>query len=469
MPDSLVLVASANPASWHRIKDALRDRFAVTFAVDLQGVVDVLAKHRPPLLVLSSRLLNAGLDEAAQRLTSHLSGTRVIAITASNESRTTKAALAPWVDACLDEQWVSTALLPLAESLLSSEAAERPARREPAPSADAEPSEALAGHPGYRPMVLGSSPAMRALMETIRRIAPTDVSVLITGESGTGKELLARWIHLLSPRARGPFEAVNLSAVPRELFESILFGHERGSFTGATAQHLGKFLRARQGTLFLDEVSSLRLELQPKLLRAIQEREVETVGGREAVACDARIVAATNTSLAEAVRRGEFRADLYYRLEVVPLHLPPLRERTEDIPDLLRFFLSKYASQFSLPPPAIAPELIPALQRHDWPGNCRELENRVQRAILLAKGGALQPEDLLGARASEVDAGCEEGINFGSCSLSLSEMDQLYIQQVLRHTDGNFTQAAQVLKIDRKTLRAKMQRTPAAALLRSVP
>jgi len=282
---------------------------------------------------------------------------------------------------------------------------------------------------------------------------------LITGESGTGKEVLARWIHCASRRAEGPFESVDLPSVPVELFESILFGHERGSFTGAVAPNEGKFQRAHDGTLFLDEISSLKLELQPKLLRAIQEKQVECVGGKKLLPCNARIIAATNVDLEEAVSRGEFRSDLLYRLNVITLETVPLRERAADIPALLDFFVAKYAKRFERRVPQISRSSVERLKQHHWPGNIRELENRAQRALLLARSDTLEPDDFFEPTRRRTAAVAGE-IDFGSCDRSLAEVERLYIESVLRSTEGNQSRAAQTLQITRKTLRNKLQSDP---------
>jgi len=443
---SLILVASANPSSWHRVKEALAGSFTVAFAVDLQGTLDLLQRHRPAALVLGPKLLDASLEQAFARLGGKDTPVLVI-LGADGDDSSPYAAAA----ACLQEHEVKASLLGVIQRLLGGR---------PGNARDEEIDEE---------MVVGGSEEMRRLVDTARSVAPLDVDILLEGETGTGKEVLARWIHQVSHRARGPFETVDLPAVPAELFESILFGHERGSFTGAVTPTQGKFQRARKGTLFLDEIASLKLELQPKLLRAIQHKQVESVGGTGPTPCDVRIIAATNLDLARAVKRGEFRADLYYRLNVVTLRLSPLRERKQDIPQLVQRFSRKHARRLGCPEPAISDEMLGSLVAHDWPGNIRELEHWVQRAVVLGRCGPLRPQELLPEAAEEP---AEEGsVCFGRCTHSLEQIEQMYIERVLELADGNQSKAAQLLQIDRKTLRAKLQKYAeqgSTAVLRSV-
>jgi len=238
--------------------------------------------------------------------------------------------------------------------------------------------------------MIGDAPAFQSVLKSIPIVAPTDATVLITGETGTGKELVARAIHELSGRGKGSFVKVNCAAIPGSLLESELFGHEKGSFTGAVAQKIGRFELANQGTLFLDEIGEMPLELQPKLLRAIQDQEFERVGGSRTIRTDARLVAATNRDLKAMVEENKFRADLYYRLHVFPMHVPPLRERREDIPQLTRYFVQKHAQRMGRNIDSIPTSVFEALTRYDWPGNIRELQNVVERSVILTKGSALQ-------------------------------------------------------------------------------
>jgi DNA-binding NtrC family response regulator len=323
-------------------------------------------------------------------------------------------------------------------------------RRRPAPSAPPPEDD---GAP--RDVVWGRSPRVREICELVRRVAPLPVPVLILGETGAGKEVFARLIHSRSRRANGPFVAVNLAAIPSELVESTLFGHERGAFTGAVARHLGKLAQAHGGTLFLDELAEMRVDLQAKLLRAIQEKEYEPVGAREAVPSDVRLVSATNVDLVDAVAHGTFRKDLYYRVNVVSFRLPPLRERAEDIPDLLAHFVRRYGEAFDKPARRIAPAALEALLTYAWPGNIRELENKVQRAVALSEGPQLELRDFFDLEMLDAQGFVREAARAAG---TLEELEEAYIREVLRRTGGHQGEAARVLGIDRKTLYNKMMR-----------
>src|SRR3984885_3560891 len=238
--------------------------------------------------------------------------------------------------------------------------------------------------------LIGSSSKFRAVLADVDRIAPVDSAVLIQGETGTGKEVIARAIHEASPRRNQRFVALNCAAIPAALLESELFGHEKGAFTGAWAQAKGRFEMAHGGTLFLDEIGDLPLELQPKLLRALQEREFERLGSNQTVRINVRVVAATNQDLRQLVNKKLFRADLFYRLNVIPLVLPPLRERVQDIQPLTEFFVAKFAASFNKPIDLIPDEVVAVLKAHDWPGNIRELQNFIERAVLFSPGSVLR-------------------------------------------------------------------------------
>ena len=242
--------------------------------------------------------------------------------------------------------------------------------------------------------IVGDGDAMRSVLARIDQVAPTDATVLLCGETGTGKELLARAVHARSPRRDRPFVVVNCAAMPAALIESELFGRERGAFTGAYATQVGRFELAHRGTIFLDEIGELPIEVQPRLLRVLQEGQVERLGNPRTVDVDVRVVAATNRDLGEEVREGRFRRDLYYRLNVFPITLPSLRQRREDIPELVRYFVDRLGRALRRPIDVIPDDVMSAFQAHDWPGNVRELENVIQRAIIVSKGGTLTAREL---------------------------------------------------------------------------
>jgi two-component system NtrC family response regulator len=285
------------------------------------------------------------------------------------------------------------------------------------------------------------------------RVAPTDATVLITGESGTGKEVLARRIHVRSLRAEGPFVAVNCAAIPAELLESELFGHARGAFTGAVRDRAGRFRQASGGTLFLDEVAEIPPALQGKLLRALQERVVDAVGGDAPVPVDVRILAATNRDLRARIRDGSFREDLYYRLNVVELAVPPLRERPDDIPPLVRRFVSEFAGGREITVPAV---VVAELSRRPWPGNVRELKNACERMVILCRGDEVSLDDLppapLGAGAGTAEDASASFPPLPAEGLSLVDLEKRVIERALRMKGGNITQAAAYLRIPRHIL-----------------
>lgn len=244
------------------------------------------------------------------------------------------------------------------------------------------------------PLIIGESLPMREVSQQIQKVAPTDSTVLLTGESGTGKELFARAIHRLSPRRNRPFVAINCAAIPASLIENELFGHERGAYTGAATRQLGKFELASGGTVFLDEIGELELSVQSKILRVLQERTIERIGGAQTIECDVRILSATNRDLRAAVTAGRFRDDLYFRLGVFPVEIPPLRARRDDIEPLARHFVAKFGAELGRGPLQISDEAWDMLRRYDWPGNIRELENAIERAAILCEGNTIQPRDL---------------------------------------------------------------------------
>jgi len=319
---------------------------------------------------------------------------------------------------------------------------------------------------------IGKSKAVQDVFKTVGRIAPKDVPVIIQGESGTGKELVAKLIHTNSPRNEGPFIAVNSAAIPRELMESELFGYEKGAFTGAIETRLGKFELANNGTLFLDEIGDMALDLQSKLLRAIQGQEFYRVGGKQPIQVDVRIIAATNQDIEKAVEEKKFREDLLYRLNVVTIKLPPLRSRKEDIPLLAEYFLQKFQEEMGIEPRRLSEKAVDALKAYPWPGNVRELENILRRAVLLSQSPVLSPNDLALPQKKQAKESLEDiiynriesfigGINIKDkhelYDTILPFMERPLIRLVLKKTSGNQVKTAELLGINRNTLRKKIK------------
>jgi DNA-binding NtrC family response regulator len=342
-----------------------------------------------------------------------------------------------------------------------------------------DPGDAVKGKFG----LVGDSPEMHAIFDVIEKVADTPSTVLITGESGTGKELVAKALHETSSRKGGPFIKINCAAIPKTLMESELFGYEKGAFTGATSSKPGRFELADGGTLFLDEIGEIPVEMQVKLLRAIQESEFERVGGLKTIKVDVRLITATNRDLEQEIQRGNFRDDLYYRLNVVPLQIPPLRRRAGDIPPLVRHIMRKFNERLKKSVGGISDEALAALENHVWPGNIRELENVLERTILFCKGDRIVLSDLpdeiaqaasrsqpIAALPEAVDAaGADDELDepgeLGAASGSLkdivraetSRVERELIARALAETGGNVTQAARLLKISRKSLQMKMK------------
>jgi two-component system response regulator HydG len=296
--------------------------------------------------------------------------------------------------------------------------------------------------------LIGKSPAMKKVTELIEMVANTEATVLITGESGTGKEVVARAIHSAGPRRYMPMVTIHCGALTETLLESELFGHEKGAFTGAQFRKKGKFEVADGGTVFLDEISDISLKTQTDLLRVLQEKEIVRVGGNQTVAVDFRCVAATNKNLDALVKAGSFRPDLYYRLHVFCIDLPPLRDRKEDIPLLVNHFLNKFCMATSRSMPGLSSEALEVLMRHDWPGNVRELENAVERALVVGRGSEIRPSDFsFQFQADEPKGG-----------KTLEDVERVHIERILRETQHNLSRAARILDIDRTTLYNKLRR-----------
>jgi len=317
----------------------------------------------------------------------------------------------------------------------------------------------------FRPIIT-RDPAMLHILRMADAVAPTRATVLIQGESGTGKEILARYLHARSDRAGGPFIAVNCAALPEGLLESELFGHEKGAFTGAIMRKLGKFELAQNGTLLLDEISEMHPHLQAKLLRVLQENEIDRVGGRHAVPVNVRVMATTNQNLPALIQKGSFREDLYYRLQVISFELPPLRARRGDIALLAQYFLQHFSRLFEKGPLQFTAAALRALESAPWPGNIRQLENAVARATLLAQGNYLHARDLFGVLPPEVANGAPLPAP-GSKPVTIREMEQQMIFQALNETSGNRTHAAKLLGISVRTLRNKLHEYRQDALART--
>ncbi|MBM3324162.1 MAG: sigma-54-dependent Fis family transcriptional regulator [Calditrichaeota bacterium] len=311
-------------------------------------------------------------------------------------------------------------------------------------------------HRADRLQIIAESPRMKKILEVVKRIGPSDATILITGESGTGKELIAQALHAYSLRSEAPFVTINCGALPDTLLESELFGHTRGSFTGAVRDKEGLFKVASRGTLFLDEIAEMSPALQVKLLRALQEREILPIGATKPVKADVRVIAATNADIEKKQKSGEFRSDLYYRLAVIPIHLIPLREREEDIPALVTFFLERTCKRNGLALKRISPEAMKLLLAYPWPGNVRELENTIERAVILTESDMVMPESLPG----KIHASESSSFRWQPAqpSMTLEEVERDYLVQVLHETGWQKRRASEILGIDPSTIYRKLQR-----------
>jgi DNA-binding NtrC family response regulator len=306
------------------------------------------------------------------------------------------------------------------------------------------------------PNIVARSPKMQEVLAMVERVAPTNSTVLLGGESGVGKDLIARAIHEKSKRASGPFLKINSTAIPENLLESELFGYEKGAFTGAVASKPGKFELADKGTLFLDEIGDVPPATQVKLLRVLQEREFERLGGTKTIKVDVRLIAATNRDLRAALEQGTFREDLYYRLNVVPIDIAPLRERKEDIPELVNLFISRFAGDSGKPVEGITPAAVQILVNYHWPGNVRELQNVIERGCALAKGSVLEPADIhLDTRPSKPGNGASGFLPDG---MTLEQWEDEMVQEALRRAHGNKSQAARLLGLSRNALRYRLSK-----------
>ena len=433
------------------MRRALQDvGYAVREFPDAEHLEADWSDDRPDLLVLDVRLPGRdGLDMLAE-LSARTDSPPVLLITAHSDLDTAVAAYERGAFEYLPKPFDLDEFLALVEKGLVRQAPARTDAPEPPRSG-----------------LLGRSSAMQRLFRSIGRLARSEVATLITGESGTGKELVARALHRHSPRGQGPFVAVNTAAIPRELLESELFGHERGAFTGAVERRRGRFEQAEGGTLFLDEIGDMPLELQTRLLRVLAEQEYFRVGGLQPRRADVRILAATHQDLEALVAEGRFREDLFHRLDVIRLHVPPLRERAEDIPELAEEFLSRAAAETGLTPRKLAPEALETLKARSWPGNVRELENFCRRITVMAPSEWVQRDDLPGHAPESVDeAWTEAAVRWAEAEAArrdsglgreaVEQLEKRLIRWALERSGGHRQQAAQLLGWGRNTLTRKI-------------
>jgi DNA-binding NtrC family response regulator len=448
MARPVVLVVDDDPGVRESFRLILEDHYDVVDVEDGTSALDVVRGSAVDLVLLDIRLPGMDGIEVLERIKAVDEGIEVILVTAVKTVRTAVAAMKLGAFDYVTKPFEEDELLALSRRALERRALEREVaflRSELARAHDLDE-------------IVGRHPSIEKLHGLIAQVARTPTTVLITGESGTGKELVARAIHHQGPRREEPFVAVNPAAIAETLIESDLFGHERGAFTGAHQRKLGKFELAQGGTLFLDEIGTLRGELQAKLLRVLQEREIERVGGTRPVKIDVRFIAATNTNLKEAVGRGAFREDLYYRLNVVPVVVPPLRERIQDVPLLVDHFIRRDNRRFHKRIEGPSPEALAALNAYRWPGNVRELENVIERCVVLAEGPVIQLNDLpldvsLPQQATKVRAAEALPLNEAT-----DQFEQQIVLRVLERVGWNLTEAGRILEIHRNSLRVKLAR-----------
>jgi DNA-binding NtrC family response regulator len=441
----VILVVDDEPGlreSFHLILD---DDYEVVDVPDGPTALDVVRSSQVDLVLLDIRLPGMDGIEVLERIKAIDEGVEVVLVTAVRTVRTAVAAMKLGAFDYLTKPFEEDELLSLVRRALDRRSLEREVvylRSELERRHEAE--------------IVGQHADMQRLYRLVAQVARTTTTVLITGESGTGKELIARAIHRQGPRRDKPFVAVNPAAIAETLMESELFGHEKGAFTGAFQRKLGKFELAQAGTLFLDEIATLKPELQAKLLRVLQEREIERVGGAQAIKIDVRIISATNADVSASVAAGTFREDLYYRLNVVHLTVPPLRERVGDIPLLVAHFVRRYNHEFGKRIQGLSPEALDALCAYSWPGNVRELQNVVERSIVLVEGPLVGVDDL----PLELSLGASGTVR--AEAMSLNEASDRFERQIVLRTldrvDGNVSEAARILGLHRNSLKVKLAR-----------
>jgi len=453
-PLGTVLVVDDEESVRASVRAILEETCDVFEAANGAQALDVLKSREIDLVMLDQRMPGEPGIDVLPRIKAADPSTIVVIATAVRELRTAVEALKRGAYDYLTKPFDVDDILMLAQRAFEKRALEREVLYLRSALAGA-PSDA-GGLAGAFEGMVGRHPEMVRIYQLIVQLASTPTTVLITGESGTGKELVARAIHARSGRASHPFVAINVAAIPDALVESELFGHEKGAFTGAHAKKLGRFELAQGGTIFLDEIGCLRLDLQAKLLRALQEREIERLGGVRAIPVDVRIVAATNVNLKDAVRARAFREDLYYRLNVVPIHVPPLRERREDIGPLAQYFVRKIARECGRDVRGVSAGALEVLTRYDWPGNVRELENVLHRAVVLTRSQVIHLQDVP-LDVAMPETGSRVGEDTGPpLRDALEQFERQYILRVLEGVGWNVSHAARRLGVHRNTVLTKL-------------
>ena len=448
MARPVVLIVDDDPGIRESFRLILEDHYDVLDVPDGPSALDVVRASQVDLVLLDIRLPEMDGIEVLERIKAIDDGVEVVLVTAVKTVRTAVAAMKLGAFDYLTKPFEEDELLTVIGRALAKRSLEREVtflRSELARTQDTDD-------------IVGQHPSMQQLHRLIGQVARTTATVLVTGESGTGKELIARAIHRQGPRCQKPFVAVNPAAIAETLIESELFGHEKGAFTGAHQRKLGRFELAQGGTLFLDEIGTLRAELQAKLLRGLQERELERVGGTRSIKIDVRVIAATNADLKEAVSRGPFRQHLYYRLNVVPVEVPPLRARAGDIPLLVGHFIRRYGRAFNKRVERLSPEALAALQEYRWPGNVRELQNVIERSVVLAEGPVIQLNDLpVDVLLPEHRRMVREADRLPLKSAT-EDFERQIVLRVLERVKGNQSEAARILGLHRNSLKRMLER-----------
>jgi two-component system response regulator PilR (NtrC family) len=460
MPDrrKTLLVVDSDDEMRETLTAALRRDYRVLRAATGEAALQMMQKEDVDLMLLEVHLRGISGFEVLKITRENYSSVEIIVISKTKELDTAIEAMRHgayhYISKDLDTESIRT---------LFANAAERQDLNRDVTRLKEEVAEQ-----NDREFVVGPSRSTRTVVELVQKVAKISATVLVLGESGTGKELLARLIHRESGRPNAPFVAVNLAAIPKELVESALFGHEKGAFTGAIRQQLGKFELAAGGTLFLDEIGDLRYELQAKLLRAIQEEEIERVGGTHPIKTDLRLIAATNVDLDKAVKDGRFREDLFYRLNVIPIRMPALRDRLEDLPELARFFLRRYSVKFRKNVQGIAESTLDILSSYWWPGNIRELENLIERLVAVSDKDWITDEDLPYelhvAKLDTQDQAATENL----LERALSTFERNFIVRALEKSSWNVTATSRALGIPLSTLKFKMDKLEIRQLARRI-